>query len=245
MIKLYIYDVENVLFLAYINEMKKHLTIHIYGKCGAPCPGSIEEDCLEYLSNYYAFILVFETHVCQHYISPQLLKVLNLKKTSMVPVVFGGINYNELFTNNLFEINSYLSEHNRISTENLHNKYFPRMDNIVSQGNKILSKDSNAFVIDALGQSPRALAHYLKHLVKNRSSERQQSDNLNKYLKWRHMYKLNMKEWPCILCEKLRKEAMEKKRTQGSRKDSIGNRHKPKSSELCTSWPKLNFGRGK
>ena len=78
--------------------MREHLPIHIYGKCGAPCPGNTEEDCLQYLSHYYTFLLVFETHVCQHYISPQLLRVLHLKKSSMIPVVFGGIDYNELFT---------------------------------------------------------------------------------------------------------------------------------------------------
>ena len=87
--------------------MRKGINVDVYGKCGAPCPGNTEEDCLQYLSNFYTFILVFETHVCQHYLSPQLLRVLNLRQQSMIPVVFGGINYNELFSSNGLESNIY------------------------------------------------------------------------------------------------------------------------------------------
>ena len=224
--------------------MKQHLTIHIYGKCGAPCPGNTEEDCLEYLSNYYIFLLVFETHVCQHYISPQLLRVLHLQKSSMIPVVFGGINYNDLFTGVASGMRSYLKGRNKILTLNQGNQHFKRSYSMMKDYNRIDIEDSNAFMIDALGQSPRALAHYLKHLVKDRSTERQPIGYLRNYLRWKHIYQLGIKEWPCLLCEKLRKEFFEKERHSTSRKNAVGKQYKSKTFELCTSWPKLDFGGG-
>ena len=34
----------------YIEDMSDHVNIHIYGACGAPCPGEGMEDCLKYLA---------------------------------------------------------------------------------------------------------------------------------------------------------------------------------------------------
>ena len=79
----------------YLDDLKEHIPVHVYGKCGAPCPGTNEEDCLRYLSRFYKFILVFETEVCQHYLSPRLFRVLSA--TDMIPVVFGGVDYTKLF----------------------------------------------------------------------------------------------------------------------------------------------------
>ena len=38
------------------------------------------------------FFLVFESHICQHYMSPIFWQLLS-STTQMVPVVFGGLNY--------------------------------------------------------------------------------------------------------------------------------------------------------
>ena len=160
----------------YIEALKEHITVHVYGKCGAPCPGKTEEDCLRYLSHFYKFLLVFESEVCQHYISPHLLRVL--ASTDLIPVVFGGVNYAEF--------------------------------------------DRHQMVIDALNQTPKALAHYIKHLSKDTKA-------MKHFGEWKQRYKLTLLEWPCILCQRLRTS------------DPKTPRKTHSSSELCTSWPSLNF----
>ena len=37
----------------YISALQKHASVHIYGRCGAPCPGWVTEDCLRYLDQHY------------------------------------------------------------------------------------------------------------------------------------------------------------------------------------------------
>jgi hypothetical protein len=37
----------------YIEALQKHASVHIYGRCGAPCPGWVTEDCLRYLDKHY------------------------------------------------------------------------------------------------------------------------------------------------------------------------------------------------
>ena len=59
-------------------------------------------------------------------------------------------------------------------------------------------------MIDALGQSPSALSHYLKHLVNTDLTEITTNVNLGDYLQWKKEYQFQLKEWPCLLCEKLR-----------------------------------------
>ncbi len=38
------------------------------------------------------FFLVFESHICQHFMSSQLWRLL-ASSTNMIPVIFGGVNY--------------------------------------------------------------------------------------------------------------------------------------------------------
>ena len=224
--------------------MKKYLTVHIYGKCGAPCPGTTEEDCLEYLAGFYTFLLVFETHVCQNYISPQLLRVLHLTKNSIIPVVFGGINYNELFSNTSVDPPSYMYTRNKTIR---YSKYSDQStstgDGTVRQVGSNLQSPS-LFMIDALGQSPRALAHYLKHLVKESSKKDVRRVHLGDYLRWKAIYNLYLTEWPCLLCEKLRRKKIYKEKYL--KIESSRNEYQPElvSSELCTSWPTLDFSGG-
>ena len=37
----------------YVKALQKHASVHIYGRCGAPCPGWVTEDCLKYLDQHY------------------------------------------------------------------------------------------------------------------------------------------------------------------------------------------------
>ena len=224
--------------------MKKHLNVHIYGNCGAPCPGNTEEDCLKYLSDFYTFLLVFETNVCQHYMSPRLLRTLGLQKRSIIPVVFGGINYNELFGHAALNHFPYMNSQNETISYNRH--YTPSIVN-EHKNFKDSSQNHNGptmFMIDALGQSPRALAYYLKHLGDDRFSTVQGKVELSDYLQWKTNYELKLKEWPCLLCETLRQKSNNIKTYLN---DGSGtNRHPNKliAPELCTSWPTLDFSGG-
>ena len=227
--------------------MKKHLNVHIYGNCGAPCPGNTEEDCLEYLSSFYTFLLVFETHVCQHYMSPHLLRALHLKTSSIIPVVFGGINYNELFSNaELDSLSTKYRQNKTMAYFKNDSKFHGQSTGNIREGIEDRKSDHERhpmFMIDALGQSPRALAHYLKHLVSNMAAGVKGRVDLSDYLRWKKTYELNLKEWPCLLCEKLRKKRL----TQMMLSSAIGRnsyQNKLLSSELCTSWPTLDFSGG-
>jgi len=248
----------------YINEMKKYVNVHVYGDCGAPCPGKTEEDCVKYLSKFYTFLLIFETHICQHYLSPQLFRVLQLplpvtshhdysKNTTMVPVVFGGINYNELFSKGLVlhKVHHTLSTNSKNSFNEALSHDNMKKSVIKSGGKKYIEptfgEQNVLLTIDALGQSPRSLAHYLKHLAS--SSNRHPGDGgartamLYDYLKWKNEYEIHVKEWPCELCERLRKHKKTAKRTYGddARSKNIMGLNKKVSTELCTSWPTLDF----
>lgn len=37
----------------YVRALQQHTSVHIYGRCGAPCPGWVTEDCLRYLDKHY------------------------------------------------------------------------------------------------------------------------------------------------------------------------------------------------
>ena len=51
--------------------------------------------------------------------------------------------------------------------------------------------------IDALNQTPRALAHYIKHLAKDPKASSQ-------FTEWRRHYTVEVEEWPCLLCAHVR-----------------------------------------
>ena len=42
----------------YVKALQKHASVHIYGRCGAPCPGWVTEDCLRYLDQHYKVRLI-------------------------------------------------------------------------------------------------------------------------------------------------------------------------------------------
>ena len=52
----------------YVSALREHISVHVYGDCGAPCPpGGGGGDCLSHIDRHYPFILVFEPFLCQHY----------------------------------------------------------------------------------------------------------------------------------------------------------------------------------
>ena len=53
----------------YVSALREHISVHVYGDCGAPCPPSLQprSDCVSLIDRHYPFILVFEPFLCQHY----------------------------------------------------------------------------------------------------------------------------------------------------------------------------------
>ena len=54
--------------LEYINELKKHADVDVFGKCGKPCPVK-NEWCKEILFTKYKFYLAYENNFCKDYIT--------------------------------------------------------------------------------------------------------------------------------------------------------------------------------
>ena len=75
---------------AYVNELSKHISVDVYGKCGSHrCPRS--EDCFtEIAEPRYFFYLSFENSLCEDYVTEKLYNALSY---DVVPVVYGGANY--------------------------------------------------------------------------------------------------------------------------------------------------------
>jgi hypothetical protein len=86
----------------YISQLQRSIPVHVFGRCGVPCPGATarEEDCLSYLAQHYTFLLVFESHLCQHFHSSLVWSVL--ETTDLIPVVFGGVDYGRLLPSSSF-----------------------------------------------------------------------------------------------------------------------------------------------
>jgi len=82
--------------------------------------------------------------------------------------------------------------------------------------------------IDALNQSPKNLAHFLRYL--DRSDELYSS-----YLLWKDSYRVETQSWLCELCSSL-----------DPNPDQIALPHTQVSLEppqdRCTAWPDLKFG---
>jgi hypothetical protein len=70
----------------YLIELNKTILIHVYGKCGTPCPNTIQ-DCRMVLSKKYKFYLSFENSLCKDYITDNFFDTL---KHDIVPVVRGA-----------------------------------------------------------------------------------------------------------------------------------------------------------
>ncbi len=79
---------------ALVNEMKKHLNISIYGRCGTmTCTRKDDKGCLKQLEMSHKFYLAFENALCPGYVTEKFFKILDY---NMIPIVFGGANYTKL-----------------------------------------------------------------------------------------------------------------------------------------------------
>nr|CAD7400288.1 unnamed protein product [Timema cristinae] len=71
----------------YLDELKKHLQVDVYGHCGnLPCEGHYESNCLH--PNEYKFYLSFENSNCREYLTEKVWFNAYLKNS--VPVIMGA-----------------------------------------------------------------------------------------------------------------------------------------------------------
>lgn len=75
-----------------VKYLQKYMSVHVYGECGRyRCDRSENRHCLEMLEQKYMFYFAFENSLCEDYVTE---KVFTISKYWVVPVVFGGVDYN-------------------------------------------------------------------------------------------------------------------------------------------------------
>ena len=78
--------------LRYVNHLKKHIPVHIYGTCGDRMCAKDDEGCDTLLKDNYKFYLAFENSLCRGYMTE---KVFRAYEAEVVPVVLGALDYSE------------------------------------------------------------------------------------------------------------------------------------------------------
>lgn len=72
----------------YVNELKKHISVDIYGRCGhLQCKQNQPDHCLEILERDYKFYLAFENSISLDYITEKMFKVMD---KNIIPVTFAS-----------------------------------------------------------------------------------------------------------------------------------------------------------
>ena len=104
---------------AYVTELKRHIKVDVYGRCGKPCPGGTggnSVNCYDRIAKtgQYKFYLAFENSNCEDYISLKPYRALN---SSMVPIVLGGKHAKDYI--GVFPPNSYIDVRNFTSPKKL------------------------------------------------------------------------------------------------------------------------------
>jgi alpha-1,3-fucosyltransferase len=81
----------------YVEELRKHIDVDIYGNCGKlSCKRHAkyhtEPRCNKVIESTYKFYLSFENSICKDYVTEKFFKILDLY---MVPIVYGGADYTQ------------------------------------------------------------------------------------------------------------------------------------------------------
>ncbi|XP_053404157.1 glycoprotein 3-alpha-L-fucosyltransferase A-like [Mercenaria mercenaria] len=75
--------------LEYIKELKKHMTVDIFGYCGdLECSKNPQNSCFDMLRKDYKFYFAFENANCRDYITEKFF--LNALRNDVLPVVMGA-----------------------------------------------------------------------------------------------------------------------------------------------------------
>jgi hypothetical protein len=96
------YSNDRSLRMKFVNNLKKHIPIDIYGPNHNPCPlaysnGTLEINCRKILAYEYKFFLTFENSVCKDYITDTFFDTIQY---NTVPVTYGSGPYDYYVTTN-------------------------------------------------------------------------------------------------------------------------------------------------
>lgn len=78
----------------YVNELRKHIQVDIFGQCGNILCSSLKPlTCSDYMVQNYMFYLAFENIFCDEYVTEKLWSWMS---RDIVPVVLGQANYSAI-----------------------------------------------------------------------------------------------------------------------------------------------------
>lgn len=87
----------------YVKQLQKYIPVDIFGKCGNnSCPERIRNGrstCFESIALTYKFYLSFENSICTDYVTEKFFSIMHY---DLIPIVFGGCDYNSLLPPNSF-----------------------------------------------------------------------------------------------------------------------------------------------
>ncbi|CAF2880393.1 unnamed protein product [Rotaria sp. Silwood2] len=75
--------------LDYIKELKKYISVDIYGKCGQRCPDV--SNCRQFAYSSYKFYLSFENSLCDEYVTEKFFFAID--SAQIIPIVLGWARY--------------------------------------------------------------------------------------------------------------------------------------------------------
>lgn len=87
-------------------KLRKFLKIDVFGDCGnMTCLKTDQKECYDMLEKNYKFYLSFENSNCKDYVTEKLYNIL---KKNLVPIVYGGANYEKLVPpNSVIDISTF------------------------------------------------------------------------------------------------------------------------------------------
>ncbi|KZS14699.1 putative Alpha--fucosyltransferase C [Daphnia magna] len=83
----------------YVNQLKKFISVDVYGECGKlSCDRNeshwlSDAKCYAMLEEKYKFYLSFENSICDDYVTEKFFEIM---KRNIVPIVYGGANYTQI-----------------------------------------------------------------------------------------------------------------------------------------------------
>ncbi|XP_063398883.1 glycoprotein 3-alpha-L-fucosyltransferase A-like [Mytilus trossulus] len=78
----------------YVRELRKYISVDIYGKCGNLTCSRDGNECMDNISKEYKFYLSFENSLCKDYVSEKVFALYN-NKYSIIPIIRGAPNIDE------------------------------------------------------------------------------------------------------------------------------------------------------
>ncbi|ELU06666.1 hypothetical protein CAPTEDRAFT_74799, partial [Capitella teleta] len=142
----------------YVEELRKHMIVDVFGACGKPLCNS-SSSCLEELINStYKFILIFEKALCHEYLSADLSSILS---ANVIPVVLGLYDYSNMLLEGSFV------EARRFESPQMLAQYLEYIDQNDKVYNKYIRRKYSMECVPLESQTfPCQLCHYLHLNVK-------------------------------------------------------------------------------